>query len=379
MGDRPDQALVDDLADFEIEIPSWGVGRAGTRFEEYTTDDDPETVAERIAAAGDVYRATGHGRMVSLHFPWDGSSADDVREVQSLLEEEGLKAGAVNANLFSMREDGALDDRLRYGSLISPFADVREAVREHVTDCIEWMRILDSETLILWLPDGTNAPGQESFFTMYERLADQLREIAAELTDDEELLIEYKPFEPAFYATTIFDWGAARSFSEAAGERASVLVDLGHHLQGANVEQIVAYLIEAGELGGFHFNDSKYADDDLPTGSLDPAEVFRIFTTLREAEHRGLKPVDDVAYMLDQAHYVRDPTTAMIESIENVQIAYLKSGLVDFEALAAHRAEAEVQEAQAVLQDAQRTDVRPILEAWRAENGVPDDWRTARE
>ena len=378
MQDLPTSAFGDDLDDFGIEIPSWGLGRAGTRFETYTSDSEPDTVEERIEAAGEVYEYTGHGKTVSLHFPWDGSTREDVEDVRALLEDEGLQAGAVNANLFTMRENSTLDDRLRYGSLISPYPDVRDAVREHIYECIDWMRLLDSDTLILWLPDGTNSFGQLSFFDMYDRVADQLDEIEDELRDEEEVLVEYKPFEPAFYATAIFDWGSALSFSEAAGESASVLVDTGHHLQGANVEQIVGYLSKLDELGGFHFNDSKYADDDLVTGSLDPAEVFRIFTTLREADSRGLLDMHDVSYMIDQAHYVRDPTDAMIESVENVQLAYLRSGLVDFEELHSYQQDADIKGAEAEIYSAMRTDARPALKEWREENDIPTDWRDAR-
>jgi L-rhamnose isomerase/sugar isomerase len=356
-----------------VEVPSWGFWRGATRFQTYWTDDDARSVEERVAAAGRVSDATGAVDTVSIHFPWDGESDADVERLRGLLDDAGLAAGSVNANLFSTRDDGPLDERLRFGSLLNPDETVREAALDHVRDCVRWMRMLDGDTLTLWLPDGTNSYGQASFFAMFDRLDEGVRRIADELREDETLLVEYKPFEPAFYATGLFDWGAAREFSRRAGDNAAVLVDLGHHLQGANVEQIVAYLARVGDLGGFHFNDSKYADDDLVTGSLDPAEVFRVFTTLREADARGHIDLHDVDYVVDQAHYVRDPTTAMVDTVENIQLAFLESALVDLDELATHREVGDVHAADRVVADARRTDVRPVLDEWREANGLPSD------
>ena len=364
---------MEQLDAFGVEIPSWGLWRGTSRFETYWTEDDPRSVEERIAAAGAVSEATGAVSGVSLHFPWDGESDTDVERLGELLDEHDLEAGSVNANLFSMRDDGPLDARLRYGSLTNPFEEVREASLDHVRDCIEWMRTLEADSLTLWLPDGTNSYGQESFFSLFDRLDEYVGAIADELHPDEELLIEYKPFEPAFYATALFDWGAAHEISRRAGDNASVLVDLGHHLQGANVEQIVAYLAVIGDLGGFHFNDSKYADDDLVTGSLDPAELFRIFATLREADRRGHKNLHEIDYMIDQVHYVRSPTKALVESVENIQIAYLQSALVDADELEDRRSRGEIEAADRVISDARRTDVRPVLREWREERGIPTD------
>lgn len=364
---------MDELDEFGVEVPSWGFWRGASRFETYWTDDDPRSVEERIAAAGRVSEVTGGVSGVSVHFPWDGDSDEDVEHLDELLDEYDLAVGSVNANFFTMREEGPLDARLRYGSLTNPFEEIREASLEHARDCIRWMRALDSDTLTLWLPDGTNSFGQASFFELFDRLQESVGTIADELRDDEELLIEYKPFEPAFYSTVLSDWGAAHATSQRAGDNASVLVDLGHHLQGANVEQIVAYLATLDDLGGFHFNDSKYADDDLVTGSLDPAELFRIFATLREADRRGLQALHDVDYMIDQVHYVRDPTAALVQSIENIQLAFLESGLIDVEALETHRARGEMEAADAVIADARRTDVRPVLQEWREQRDLPTD------
>lgn len=368
-----------ELDELGIEIPSWGLWRGASRFETYWTDDDPRSVDERIAAAGRVSEVTGAVSAISVHFPWDGESDEEIERLGELLEAHELEAGSVNANFFTMRDDGPLNARLRYGSLTNPLEEIREASLNHTMDCIRWMRMLDSNTLTLWLPDGTNSYGQESFFAMFDRLEEYIGVIADELEADEELLIEYKPFEPAFYATALFDWGAAHAMSQRAGENASVLVDLGHHLQGANVEQIVAYLAAMDDLGGFHFNDSKYADDDLVTGSLDPAELFRIFATLREADRRGHQDVHDVDYVIDQVHYVRDPTAALVESIENIHLAYLASGLIDTEALETHRVRGEMEAADRVINDARRTDVRPVLREWREERGLPTNPLAALE
>ncbi|KXA89542.1 hypothetical protein AKJ57_05175 [candidate division MSBL1 archaeon SCGC-AAA259A05] len=373
MSDFPKGLLKEELEEFDVEVPSWGFERGGTRFETYRTEEDPRSLEERIRAAGRANRITGKGNKVSLHFPWDGESKEDVEKLQSLLEGEGLEAGAVNANLFSTREDSPLDARLRYGSLISPFEDVREEATEHIFRCVEWMRKLESDTLILWIPDGSYSYGQISFYDMYDRISDSLERISGEMKNDEKLLVEYKPFEPAFYATAVFDWGSATDFSKTAGENAKVLVDTGHHLQGGNVEQIVAYLAKIEELGGFHFNDRKYADDDLVTGSLKPGQLFRIFCTLEEAYERDLLNRDDVSFMIDQSHYARDPTEATIESIENILITSLKSKLVDLSELREAHSEADIPRADRVLDRAFQTDVRGALNGWRREKGLPED------
>lgn len=362
------EGMVDKL---EIEVPSWGFWRGGTRFETYSSGEEPESIEERIRAAGKVYRLTGKGKKVSLHFPWDGRNDEDVEIIKDLLANENLEAGGINANLFSMREDSPLDSRLRFGSVISPFEEIRQAILDHIKDCIRWMRMLDSETLILWIPDGSNCYGQMSFFDMFDRVLNSLQEIVPELKNNETMLIEYKPFEPAFYATAVFDWGSALKMSEFIGEKAKVLVDFGHHLKAKNVEQIVGYLVKLGKLGGFHLNDRKYADDDLVTGSLNPGNIFRIFCTLQEAEEKEITRIGNISFMLDQSHYIRDPVAASIESIENVLIEYLKSLLVDFSDLAQKREKADVSGAEKIMKTAFRTDVRPALNKWREQKELP--------
>lgn len=365
--------LKDELNEFDVEVPSWGFRRGGTRFETYTSEEDPQSLEERTKTAEMLYETTGKGKKVSLHFPWDGSSDSDIKNLQSLLEDKDIEAGAVNANLFSAREDSPLDDKLRYGSIISPFKEVRNKSLEHIFQCIEWMRKLESDTLVLWIPDGSNSYGQISFYDMYDRVKESLEKISKEMKSSEKLLIEYKPFEPAFYATAVFDWGSATNFSKNMGKNTKVLVDTGHHLQGSNVEQIVAYLSRIGELGGFHFNDRKYADDDLVTGSLKPGQLFRIFCTLEEGYERGLVQQDDISFAIDQSHYVRNPVEAMAESIENILTAFLKSKLVDFSELREYREKTAISQSDRLLERAFQTDVREILTGWRREKELSEN------
>lgn len=360
-------------AEFDIEVPSWGFGRGSTRFGAYPVEGDPRTPLERLNKAAQFHRFTGKGKRVAVHFPWDGENAGDVKALGRKLDELGLASGAVNANFFSTRDGTPLDARLRFGGLISPFEDIRNACMEHVGECIEYMRLLGSDTLVLWLPDGTNSPGQMSLYEMSDRLDGAFAEISASLKTGEKLLIEYKPFEPAFYASGVPDWGAALQYCRKAGENASVLVDIGHHLQGTNVEQAIAFLIREGRLGGFHFNDSKYADDDLATGSLNPAELFRIFTTLIEAERRGLLPVADIAFMIDESHNIKDPMEEMIESLLNIEQAYLKALIIDWDALEKARADADPIRADSIMRDAFLTDIRPMLSQFRINLDLPPD------
>ncbi len=372
-GDFTDDILEKRWSEFDIEVPSWGFGRGGTRFGAYPAEGDPHTPFEKLNKAALFHELTGKGKRVALHFPWDGNNADDVKSLGEKLDELGLEAGAINANFFSMRASTPLDARLRFGGLISPFEEIRNACMTHVEECIEYMRLLGSDTLVLWLPDGINSPGQMSLYDMPDRLDDAFAKTSAMLNPGEKLLIEYKPFEPGFYASGIPGWGSALQYCRKAGVNASVLVDLGHHLQGTNVEQAIAFLIREGRLGGFHFNDSKYADDDLATGSLNPAELFRIFGTLVEAERRGLKPVSEIAFMIDESHNIKDPTEEMIESLMNIETAYMKSLLINFTALEEARSEPDPIRADAILNDAFLTDVRPLPARFRKNLGLPLD------
>jgi len=355
------------LQDLEIEVPSWGFGRGGTRFGSYPEVGDARTVEDRIERARQFHTRTGQGRRVAMHFPWDGETAEDIRGLAAALRRAGLEAGAVNSNLFTMRAGDGLDHRLRYGSLTNPDKEVREASVRHNLDCVRIMRILGAKTLSLWLPDGTNSPGQMSFYDQAERLDDAIRAIARALRPGEKLLIEYKIFEPGMYSTAIPDYSRALALCEIAGKNSGVLVDLGHHAPTTNIEQIVAFLLRAGRLGGFHFNDKKYADDDLASGSIDPAQLFRIFVVILEAMARRLVRFKDIAFMIDESHQIKDALEEMVESVTNIEIALAKAALVDFDKLWRHQRACEISAADSVLHHAFHADVRPLVEAVRTE------------
>ncbi|MCX7934279.1 MAG: TIM barrel protein, partial [Planctomycetota bacterium] len=355
------------LAELEIEVPSWGFGRGGTRFGSYPDTSDARTVEDKIERARQFYARTGQGRRVALHFPWDGETAEDIRSLAAALRRAGLEAGAVNSNLFTMREASGLDHRLRYGSLTNPDKEVREAAVRHNLDCVRIIRILGSKTLSLWLPDGTNSPGQMSFYDQADRLDECIRAIARALRPGENLLIEYKIFEPGMYSTAIPDYSRALALCEIAGKNSGVLVDLGHHAPTTNIEQIVAFLLRAERLGGFHFNDKKYADDDLAAGSIDPAQLFRIFVIILEAVARRLVRLKDIAFMIDESHQIKDPLEEMVESATNIEIALAKAALVDFDQLWRSQRACDISAADGVLHHAFHADVRPLVEAVRAE------------
>jgi L-rhamnose isomerase / sugar isomerase len=316
-------------------------------------------VRERIDDAALVHRLTGCCPSVALHIPWD--AVDDYGELRRYVEEQGVRIGAINPNLFG-------DDAFRLGSLCHPDTAVRVQALRHCRECIEVAQAVGSTIVSLWLADGTNYPGQDDLRARYSRLLDGLGELYAQLPDGMRLLVEYKFFEPAFYSTDLPDWGTAALICRRLGPQAQVLVDTGHHPQGTNVEQIVALLLAEGLLGGFHFNNRKYADDDLIVGSIDPFELFRI---MREIA-RG-SAADEVAFMIDQSHNVEGKIDAMIQSVLNIQTAYAKALLVDEERLAAAQRDGDVLGAHRVLLDAFETDVRPLLACLRTAVGVDPD------
>jgi L-rhamnose isomerase / sugar isomerase len=367
-------ALVERTGLLQIELPSWGMGRGGTRFGRYPQGEEAKTVAEKIEDCALVHALTGATPSVATHFPWDGADLSEARQTLQLIRDHGLQPGAVNSNTFSPRRSGPLDHRLRFGSLTNPFAEVRRAAVEHHLDCLEIMRLFGSKTLSIWLPDGTNSPGQLSLFDQARWLDETLAEIYGRLEGDERAFIEYKFFEPAFYATAIPDWGRAFSLAERLGSRAAVLVDLGHHAHGTNIEQVVAHLIHLGKFGGFHFNDRKYGDDDLATGSLDPAQLFRIFVVLLEADQRGLKPFGEVSLVIDQSHNLKNPIEEMVESIEAIARAYVQALLVDYARLEEARLEGDAELGDQLLKNAFFSPaVDAILWKSRTERQLPCD------
>ena len=347
------------LRRLEIETPSWGYGNSGTRFHVYPWPGAARDVHERIADAALVHRLTGCCPSVALHIPWDAVA--DYGELRRSAEEQGIRIGAVNPNLFG-------DDDYRLGSLCHPDPGVRAKALEHCRECVAIAREVDSTLISLWLADGTNYPGQDDLTERHERLLSGLGAVYDALDEGMRLLVEYKFFEPAFYSTDLPDWGTAALACRRLGPQAQVLVDTGHHPQGTNIEQIVAVLLAEELLGGFHFNNRKYADDDLIVGSIDPFELFRIMREIARAERR-----DRIAFMIDQSHNVEGKIDAMIQSVVNIQTAYAKALLVDEDHLAEAQRAGDVLGAHRVLLDAFETDVRPLLRELREELGIDPD------
>ena len=347
----------------EIETPSWGYADSGTRFKVFTQSGAAQTTEQKLQDAAQVHKYTGIAPSVALHIPWD--KVDDYDALREYAESLGLTLGAINPNLFQ-------DDAYKLGSLCHPNPKVRRQAIDHCLECVEIAKATGSDIISLWLADGTNYPGQDSFRGRKRRLLEALEELYAAMPEPMRLLIEYKFFEPAFYHTDLGDWGTALMFAYKLGERAQVLVDLGHHPLGTNIEQIVAYLIDENRLGGFHFNNKKFADDDLTVGSINPYELFLIFNELIDGE---LDPsVDmDVAYMIDQSHNVKPKIEAMIQSVVNCQVAYARALLIDREALQNARLTGDIVLAEETMLNAFRTDVRPLLASVRSEMGLDVD------
>ena len=346
------------LRELVIETPSWGYADSGTRFGVFPQPGRPRDVFERVEDAAEVHRLTGTAGAVAMHFPWD--AVDDYGALRAHVEAAGLRVGAVNPNLFQ-------DPDYKLGSVTHPDAAIRARAVEHMIECVGIARELGSDAQSLWLADGTNYPGQDDLRARRRRMLESLQRVYAELPEEQTFLVEYKFFEPAFYATDLADWGSALLTCQALGERAEVLVDLGHHAQGTNVEQIVALLAESGRLGGFHFNNRKYADDDLIVGSVNPFELFLIFVELAATD--GPLP----RLTIDQSHNVEAKVEAMVLSVVNLQEAYAKALLVDRNALRAAQEAADVLGGHELLLDAYKTDVRPLCAKARAELGASED------
>jgi L-rhamnose isomerase/sugar isomerase len=346
------------LGAFELETPSWGYGDSGTRFATFQQPGRPRDVFERLQDAAEVHRVTGAAPAVALHFPWD--AVDDLAELRRHAEQLGLRIGAVNPNLFQ-------DPDYRLGSVTNADREIRRKALEHLLECVAIAHELGSTAQSLWLADGTNYAGQDDLGARRRRLEECLRELYGALPGQQELLVEYKLFEPAFYATDIADWGSALLICQHLGERARVLVDLGHHAHGANIEQIVTLLAGEDRLGGFHFNNRKYADDDLIVGSVNPFELFLIFCELI-ATGKALPRLT-----IDQAHNIEAKVEAITLSVVNLQEAYAKALLIDRAALTGAQDSGDVLGAHELVLDAYRTDVRPLCAKVRAEIGAAED------
>jgi L-rhamnose isomerase/sugar isomerase len=352
------------LDHFTIEVPSWGFANTGTRFGKFLQAGAATTLEEKFADAALVHALTGVTPSIALHVLWDlPRGLDDVPELARLVGKYGVRAGSINPNLFQ-------DQEYKFGSLCNPDAVIRRRAIEHVLYSVEIARSLGCRDISLWLADGSNYPGAQSILHRIGWLEEALSEIHSALVGNQRLLIEYKPFEPAFYHTDIADWGMASHLARAAGPRARVLVDTGHHYQSQNIEQIVAWLLHLGLLGGFHFNDRRYADDDLTLGSIDPYQVFRIF---HEMLSTGEAEFVNVAFMLDQSHNIKGKIEATIQSVIAAQELFAKASVVDHSRLAELQSAARTVEAEECLRAAFWTDVRSALAAWRERRGVPCD------
>ena len=354
------------LDSFRIELPSWGFANTGTRFGKFLQPAAAATIEEKFSDAAEVHKLTGACPTLALHVLWDfPSGLESVASVASLAGRYGVRPGSINPNVFEAQE-------YKHGSFGNPDAAVRRTALEHVRDSITIARHLGSRDVSLWFADGSNYPGTANIRARKHLFEEGLSAAHAALADDQRLLVEYKPFEPAFYHTDIADWGMALHLARAAGPRARVLVDTGHHYAAQNIEQIVAWLLDERMLGGFHFNDRRYADDDLTLGSIDPYQVFRIFHEIRFFEwETGTRA--DIAYMIDQSHNLKGKIEAMIQTVGIAQQLFARAALVDHAALAQAQSRCDLVAAESLLQDAFATDVRPAIADWRRAHGLPAD------
>lgn len=351
---------------FRIELPSWGFANTGTRFGKFIQAAAATTTEEKLSDAGQVHLLTGVCPTVALHVLWDLpnglQSTDDILEFS---KRYGVRAGSINPNLFQ-------DQEYKFGSFGNPNPTIRKQAFQHVRDSIEIARRLQSRDLSLWFADGSNYPGTANIRLRKQWFEELLRAAHAELAAGQRLLVEYKPFEPAFYHTDIADWGMALHLARYAGQQAKVLVDTGHHYSGQNIEQIVAWLLSEQMLGGFHFNDRRYADDDLTLGSIDPYQVFRIFHEILFYEWETGKQTD-IAFMIDQSHNLKRKIEAIIQTVNMAQELYSKASLVGYEKLVYAQRNCELVDAESVLQAAFAADVRPAIREWRESKGLPAD------
>jgi L-rhamnose isomerase/sugar isomerase len=364
--DKQTALIVRALDSFQIELPSWGFANTGTRFGKFLQPAAAATIAEKFSDAGQVHRLTGVCPTVALHVLWDlPGGAGDAAEVETLAVQHGLRAGSINPNTFQ-------DQIYKFGSFGNPDPEVRRAALDHVMASVGIARRLGSRDLSLWFADGSNYPGTQNIRHRRRWFEENLRATHERLAPEQRMLVEYKPFEPAFYHTDIADWGMAMVLAQSAGPRAKVLVDTGHHYQGQNIEQIVAWLLDLDMLGGFHFNDRRYADDDLTMGSIDPYQVFRIFHEILHFEWETGKRAD-IAYMVDQSHNLKGKIEAMIQTVTTAMELYAKAALVDHAELDARQRRCDLVDAEICLKDAFSNDVRPAIREWAAARGLPAD------
>ncbi|MFK5980460.1 MAG: L-rhamnose catabolism isomerase [Rhizobiaceae bacterium] len=361
-------AIKDQVAGYGVAIPSWGVGTGGTRFARFPGKGEPRHIYDKMEDCSVIHHLTCATPTVSLHIPWD--KVDDISELKGKGEALGLGFDAMNSNTFQDQADQ--EKSYKYGSLSHADSATRQQAIDHNIECIEYGKALGSKALTVWVGDGSNFPGQVNFTRQFERYLDAMKSIYKGLPDDWRIFTEHKIFEPAFYSTVVQDWGTNYLIATELGDKAHCLVDLGHHAPTVNIEMIVARLIQFGKLGGFHFNDSKYGDDDLDTGLIDPYRLFLVFNELVDAENRDVAGFDP-AHMLDQSHNVTDPIESLMQSAMEVQRAYALALVVDRNRLEDYQENNDALMASNTLKSAFRTDVEPILAMSRLEkNGAID-------
>jgi Predicted sugar isomerase len=360
-------AIMDKLVAFQVAIPSWALGTGGTRFGRFSGGGEPRTLEEKIEDVGLLHRLNQSSGAISLHIPWD--IPKDAKAIKALATQHGLRFDAVNSNTFQDQPGQKLS--YKFGSLQHVDKAVRRQAIDHNIEVIKHGVELGSDSITVWLSDGSCFPGQLNFRKAFQRTLESLQEIYAALPDNWKMFVEYKAFEPNFYSMTVGDWGQSLLYATKLGPKAYTLVDLGHHLPNANIEQIVALLLGEGKLGGFHFNDSKYGDDDLTVGSINPYQLFLIFNELVEGmDARGMQHASDLGWMIDASHNVKDPLEDLLQSVEAIKIAYAQALLVDARALAAAQEANDVVTAQELLQQAYRTDVRSLVAEARLRAGA---------
>jgi L-rhamnose isomerase / sugar isomerase len=359
--------VINKLVDFQIAIPSWALGTGGTRFGRFSGGGEPRSLEEKIEDVGLIHALNKSSGAISLHIPWDIPTS--TRKIKALAAENGLEFDAVNSNTFQDQPNQKLS--YKFGSLQHVNAKVRQQAIDHNLEVIKYGKALGSNAITVWLSDGSCFPGQLNFRKAFQRTLDSLQEIYAALPANWKMFVEYKAFEPNFYSMTVGDWGQSYLYASKLGPKAFTLVDLGHHLPNANIEQIVSLLLMEGKLGGFHFNDSKYGDDDLTVGSINPYQLFLIFNELVDGmDARQMNHATDLGWMIDASHNVKDPLEDLLQSVEAIKIAYAQALLVDRRALNRAQESHDVASAQEILQQAYRTDVRPLVAEARLRTGA---------
>ncbi len=360
------EKVITQLIDFQVAIPSWALGAGGTRFGRFGYGGEPSTLGEKIDDVGILHALTGSAGSISLHIPWDIPS--DPSAIKERAASHGIIFDAVNSNTF--QDQKGQRKSYKYGSLCNEDAAVREQAIAHNHEVIKIGESLGSKSITVWLADGSTFPGQASFRRTLDHTANSLKNIYSEMPTDWRMFIEYKPYEPNFYHTVIQDWGTSLMLATETGDRAHTLVDLGHHLPNTNIENIVSTLIYKGRLGGFHFNDSKYGDDDLTVGSIKPYQLFLIFNELVAGMENNTADNPPLAWMIDASHNVKDPLEDLLQSLDAILISYAQALLIDQEKLKNAQINHDVVACQEILHEAYRTDVRPLVAEARKRAGA---------